>query len=73
MKISEKMQVAMKENRTFFSFEYFPPRTDEASLLGAPPLPASAVQLTSSCVLLRFLVLFSAKSLQAGGDNGYFV
>jgi hypothetical protein len=31
MKIIDKINAAIEENRTMFSFEYFPPKTDEGS------------------------------------------
>ena len=32
MRISDKIQAAIDAKETFFSFEYFPPRTEEVSL-----------------------------------------
>lgn len=32
MKIVDKIKAAMAEGRTFFSFEYFPPRTEEVRI-----------------------------------------
>jgi len=31
MKLIDKIQAAIEERRAFFSFEYFPPKTDEGS------------------------------------------
>lgn len=31
MKVVDKMNVAQKAGETFFSFEFFPPRTEEVS------------------------------------------
>jgi len=46
MKIVDKMKAAMAEKKTFFSFEYFPPRTEEvrrgrALRLGGGAQPAA--------------------------------
>ena len=32
MKVVDKMNESIKAGRTFFSFEFFPPRTEEVSL-----------------------------------------
>ena len=31
MKVVDKMSASIREGKTFFSFEFFPPRTDEVS------------------------------------------
>jgi len=37
MKIVDKINAAIAEKRTFFSFEFFPPRTDDVRAAGRPP------------------------------------
>jgi methylenetetrahydrofolate reductase (NADPH) len=32
MKIIDKINASIKDGKTFFSFEFFPPRTEEVSL-----------------------------------------
>lgn len=34
MKVADKMNASIKAGKTFFSFEFFPPRTDEVSRAG---------------------------------------
>lgn len=47
MKIIDKMNAAMAQGRPFFSFEFFPPRTDEVGVL-QPPLQGSQKLCTGS-------------------------
>ena len=44
MKVVDKMNGSISEGKTFFSFEFFPPRTDEVSIaaeLALPPVQSS--------------------------------
>ena len=47
MKISQKIEKAAKEDRVWWSFEYFPPRTAQVSdIPGRPPLARFATLFT---------------------------
>ena len=40
MKIVDKMNESIKAGRTFFSFEFFPPRTEEVGLHQCTAIPS---------------------------------
>ena len=51
MKVVDKMNESIKAGRTFFSFEFFPPRTDEVRRSDKQKISMLSMQLLDSVAI----------------------